>query len=136
MLKSLFTFVILASALLITNALAAELRDPTQLPEDFLLSNAHENTDIGESGRSPSGPVLQSVMLSDSVRAAIINGKKINIGEVYQSSTLVALTENSATLQDSSGNKKILKMPHLGIKQHKKTMPSSQLMATKANQHR
>lgn len=95
-----------------THVTAEDLRDPTQLPSTF--SPMASTEEVGTSG-----PVLQSIILSDAMRAAIINGQKINLGEDYAQSTLVGLTENSATLKAADGKKQVLKMPHIsfGIKQ-------------------
>lgn len=103
---------ILLTALSAT-AMAETLRDPTQLPSTTGTVN------MASESSAPSGPVLQSIILSDAMRAAIINGQRINIGDAYAQSTLVAITENTATLQTADGQHTILKMPHIkfGVKQ-------------------
>lgn len=95
-----------------TSAMAEALRDPTQLPSTVGAINTTEAKDS-------SGPVLQSIILSDAMRAAIINGQRINIGDAFSQSTLVAITENTATLQTPDGQQTVLKMPHIkfGVKQ-------------------
>lgn len=118
-------------------ATAETLRDPTQLPSEF--ASPEMNTDFQSSATSR-GPVLQSIILSDEVRAAIISGNRINLGEQYNKAKLVALTENSATLLNGDGNKTILKMPHIGIKKTEETaienLVDKPLMATKSSQPR
>lgn len=112
-LKALLAFVV--PCLLSSQNLAAEvLRDPTQLPSSFL--NASNIDSKNQTNAVHHGPVLQSVMLSDDVSAAIINGQKIHLGERYNQSKLIALTENSATLRNENGNKTVLKMSHMNIK--------------------
>lgn len=86
---------------------AESLRDPTQIPAGMLASETAKNTSSTE---QTSGPVLQSVMLGAQYRAAIINGKKIKLGELFEKATLVALSENSATLRNPDGTKLTLKM--------------------------
>ncbi len=95
-----------------TAVMAEILRDPTQLPSTVGSINIATE-------KAPSGPVLQSIMLSDAMRAAIINGQRVNIGDTFAESRLVAITENTATLQTADGQHTILKMPHIkfGVKQ-------------------
>ncbi len=98
------------------SALAGEvLRDPTQLPQNTMPMPNQTNIPS-----TYDGPVLQSVMLSDSVKAAIINGKQIRLGQAYNQATLIALTENTATLKAADGIETVLKMPHMMIKKNEK----------------
>jgi len=119
------------------NANAETLRDPTQLPTDVV---SLDNNLGFNSNTTSSSLVLQSVILSDKMRAAIINGQRINLGDAYQEAKLVALTENSATLVRADGNKTVLKMAHIGIKKTEKTvkknLANTPLMATKASRVR
>ena len=86
---------------------ADALRDPTQIPTSMLTTEASKYMPSDEKA---TGPVLQSVMLGAQYRAAIINGKKIKLGELFEKATLVALSENSATLRNPDGTKQTLKM--------------------------
>lgn len=110
------------------NAMAETMRDPTQLPVVFAPIASSDEV-------ASTGPVLQSIILSDESRAAIINGQRINIGDEYGQAILVALTENSATLQSADGKQQVLKMPHIsfGIKQREERAydNSHQSFATK-----
>jgi MSHA biogenesis protein MshK len=89
-------------------ASAEALRDPTQLPSSMVAADS-ANAD-GSQTTTKTGPVLQSVMLGAQYRAAIINGKKVKLGAKYENATLVALTENSATLKNSDGSSQTLVM--------------------------
>ena len=93
---------------------AESLRDPTQIPAGMIASEGGTNN----SSASPqnNGPILQSVMLGAQYRAAIINGKKVKLGEKYEQATLVALSEDSATLRSPDGTKLTLKMLDEAIK--------------------
>jgi len=98
-------FSLLAIAL-INNTIANELKDPTQLP----TVSGMQPPQASHVSAKPSGPVLQSVLLSSEIRAAIISGKKINIGERFAGAKLIALTENSAILREKNGKKTTLTM--------------------------
>lgn len=104
MVKYVTLFCVLA---LTGNALtlkAEVLRDPT--------TPALQLEKLGLNGKSQSGPVLQSVMLSVHQKAAIINGQYIKLGKKYEQSVLVRVTETEAVLQAEDGTKQVLKMEY------------------------
>jgi MSHA biogenesis protein MshK len=72
---------------------ADTLRDPTQPPASL-------NSESGTEQVMTSGPVLQSVMIGSQIRAAIINGEKIQLGKKYQQATLIKLNEHEAVLRN------------------------------------
>ncbi len=88
----------------------SSLRDPTQVPAEMLTAEPAKNGATHMIEQAGGAPVLQSVMLGAQYRAAIINGKKVKLGERYEKATLVALSENTATLRNEDGSKQILKM--------------------------
>jgi len=61
------------------------------------------------SAADPGGPVLQSVMLSQGRKIAVISGEMVALGERYGSSRLVKLTETEAVLKNG-GEVKVLRM--------------------------
>lgn len=73
-------------------AVAAQgLTDPTRPPAG--VAEAASVTDSG-------GPVLQSVMLSQGRKVAVISGEMVVLGGRYGSSRLVRLTETEAVLKN------------------------------------
>lgn len=107
------SLVICAILSLVETANAESLRDPTQVPANMVATDSNPaNT---AQAVQNSGPVLQSVMLGAKYRAAIINGKKIKLGEKYDQAKLVGLTENSATLRNADGTTQTLVMSYGAI---------------------
>lgn len=77
---------------MIASAGAQTLTDPTR-PPGVLSSSA-------EDGVAAGGPVLQSVMLSQKRKVAVISGEMVVLGGRYGSSRLVRLTESEAVLKN------------------------------------
>jgi MSHA biogenesis protein MshK len=96
-------------------AYADALRDPTQIPSSVAPSESG-STNSTQAIPQNSGPVLQSVILGAQYRAAIINGKKIKLGDKYEQARLVALSEYSATLRNPDGSKQTLTMEYSAVK--------------------
>ncbi len=80
-------------------AAAQVLNDPTRPPAE--LGTAAE----AEGG----GPVLQSVMISPTHKAAIISGEMVRLGEKFGDAVLVRVAENEVELR-SGGDARVLKM--------------------------
>lgn len=76
---------------LASSALGADLPDPTR-PPPALTAPAGE--------AAPAAPVLQSVLLSPTRRAAIISGQTVVLGGTYQGARLIRITESEAVLRD------------------------------------
>jgi MSHA biogenesis protein MshK len=81
----------LCLALLGSPAPAQPIADPTRPPEGF----AAEDPTAAEAG----APVLQSVLLSPTRKAAIINGRLVRLGEKWGDAVLVRVSENEAVLK-------------------------------------
>jgi hypothetical protein len=107
------TFTVLA-IVLIKNVNAEALRDPTQIPSDVPMVETQHYA----AASANTVPALQSVMLSADIQAAIISGKKVNLGEKFEESKLINLTENSATLRANNGAKTVLKMHQVIVKKN------------------
>ena len=83
-----------------SRAAAPVLADPTRPP----------GPDAQQTGGDPAGgPVLQSVILSPAVTAAIIDGQFIRLGEKLGSAELVRVTEQEVVLRDG-GIARVIKM--------------------------
>jgi MSHA biogenesis protein MshK len=61
------------------------------------------------SGAASGAPVLQSVMLSPTRRAAIISGQLVRLGESYGDAVLAEVAENEVVL-NRGGTLQVLKM--------------------------
>jgi MSHA biogenesis protein MshK len=85
---------------------AQQLRDPTQPPNLLMQDGAAAGT-AGE-------PVLQSVFISSTRRAAIINGQNVKLGEKFNGSTLVKITESEAVLRNGSELQTLKLFPGIG----------------------
>lgn len=115
-----FSTVLLLGSLVIVAVLswvemswAEPLRDPTQVPASMVVNDGSQNNNL--QGSQNNEPVLQSVMLGAQYRAAIINGKKVKMGGKFEKSTLVGLSENSATLKHPDGSTQTLMMSYGAI---------------------
>jgi MSHA biogenesis protein MshK len=78
-------------------ALAQSGNDPTRPPAG--LDTGPLEADAGDGG---GGMMLQSVMISPTRRAAIINGVMVRQGEKYGDAVLVKVTENEVVLKSGS----------------------------------
>jgi MSHA biogenesis protein MshK len=83
------------------NVHSEQLADPTR-PADA-TGAARE----GSSG--PSGPALQSVLISPHRRIAIVNGKTLKLGDKVGKARLVSITETEVVLQNGK-DRQILKL--------------------------
>jgi MSHA biogenesis protein MshK len=72
---------------------AQGLSDPTRPPGTLATAG-----DISAAG----GPVLQTVMLSQGRKVALISGEMVVLGGRYGSARLVKLTESEAVLRDGA----------------------------------
>ena len=65
-------------------ALAAQLVDPTQPAEYVAVPGSAAAVSL-----VPSGPILQSTIVSPQRKSAVISGKPVKIGDTYEGSTIV-----------------------------------------------
>ena len=72
-------------------AQAATLSDPTRPPS--MKADA-----AGESA-APTGPRLQSVLISPARRIAVISGKAVTLGDKYGDATIDSITEGAVLLR-------------------------------------
>ncbi|MFA6901700.1 MAG: hypothetical protein WC236_01320 [Gallionellaceae bacterium] len=87
------------------------LSDPTRPPAGFYDA-------APASGRAAYAPVkgLQSVIISPSHCAAIINGKTIVLGARYGSEKLVEISERGVVLQGAQGRRVLTMFPGVAVK--------------------
>ena len=94
----------LAFAVFSASATAQVMNDPTRPPG-------------GQAGGDPEvagdaaggGPVLQSVMISPSLKAAIISGALVRLGDKYGDAVLIKVAENEVVLKSGEGSQ-VLKL--------------------------
>lgn len=80
-----------ALAVLAPGAFAQGLPDPTRPPAT--LYNA-----AGSGGSARSGPQLQSVLVSQGRRVAVIDGETYRVGDSYQGKRLVSVSDSEVVL--------------------------------------
>jgi MSHA biogenesis protein MshK len=91
-------FCILLPMLAAASPVASQnLRDPTRPPVAF--GRRHD----GNLQQVPSGPVLQSVLVSPGRQVAIISGQTVKLGEKFGDARVVKITENEVVLSGSNG---------------------------------
>jgi MSHA biogenesis protein MshK len=102
-------------ALMSAVALAQALNDPMRPPTAYTAPES--------GGSDAGGPVLQSVMISPTLKAAIINGEMVKLGGKFGDAKLVKISESEVVLK-SGEETQILKM-YPGIDKHAnvKTVP-------------
>ena len=85
-----------------SRAAVAPLADPTR-PPAFLMGSGRATSS------APAGPVLQSVLVSASRKAAIISGQRVELGDRYGESRLTRLSDAEAVLE-GPGGRTVLKL--------------------------
>ena len=86
---------VMALALSPALSLAQGLTDPMQPPQFVAPSS-------GSSSSEPSsGPVLQSTLLSEGRRIAMIDGKPMKVGDIIGDARIIAIDPASVTLRDA-----------------------------------
>ncbi len=83
-------------------AFAQPMTDPTRPPAGFALGDPQGAIDA-------SAPVLQSVMISPTGRAAIISGEMVRVGQKFGDAVLVKVAEGEVVLRTGSGTQ-VLKL--------------------------
>jgi MSHA biogenesis protein MshK len=82
-------------------AFAQVMNDPTRPPSVHGIADSEAGTG--------GGPVLQSVMISPELKAAIINGAMVKLGQKYGDAVLVRVAENEVVLK-SGDESQVLKL--------------------------
>jgi MSHA biogenesis protein MshK len=97
--RSLTTAVAVALTVCSAVAAAQAIKDPTRPPAGFGGTAGEPATAEAPAG----GPVLQSVMLSPTRRAAIISGQLVSRGENYGDAVLAEVAEDHVVLRRGGG---------------------------------
>ena len=103
---------LIAALLLLPVAVSAQriTVDPTRPPAGF-------GTGAGEAERDTGGGIrLQTVMISPTQRAAIINGVMVRLGEKYGDAVLVGVAENGVVLKSGSGHQVLRLHPDVDMR--------------------
>ena len=109
-----FAIVTLLAALASGAAGAQVLNDPMRPP-----AYVEPEAGAGDAG----GPVLQSVMISPTLKTAIINGQMVKLGGRFGNATLVKISESEVVLR-SGGETQVLKMyPAIEKRASRKKVP-------------
>ena len=83
---------------------ALPLADPMRPPPGYVPA--------GEGDAMPVGPSLESVMLPKHGRPlAVINGRQVRVGDEYEGSRLIRLTEREAVLSGPGGTERLFLTP-------------------------
>jgi MSHA biogenesis protein MshK len=102
------SMLVLAASLTAAPSGAQMLQDPTRPPS--VLAPAGDVA--GEPGPA-AAPVLQSVIVSQSRKMAIINGKTVGLGEKYGDARVVKITESEVVLRDGTGTQTLKLFPSI-----------------------
>ena len=94
----------LAAMLVSASAAAQVMSDPTRPPSGHAAADPEAPGDA-----EVSGPVLQSVLISPTHKAAIISGAMVKLGEKYGDAVLVKVAENEVVLKGGEGSQ-VLKL--------------------------
>ena len=97
----LYIFAALGLLLCHGNVIAQTINDPTRPPGT--TSPADTDTD------QPRAPSLQSVLITPTRRAAIINGQRVELGGLYGEARVLKISETEVVLRSASGTE-VLKM--------------------------
>jgi MSHA biogenesis protein MshK len=97
---------------------AQAMKDPTRPPPSLWRPPGG-----AEAPAAPSGPELQSVMLSSSRRSAIISGQVVNRGERYGDAVLVEVAEDHVILRRGASTEVLRLYPGGGTKELRRRPP-------------
>ena len=95
----------LLAAGVLSGAAAAGMGDPTRPPPGFYSGGG------APAGGGAEAPVLQSVLISDSGRLAIISGELVGIGGKVAGGRLVKVSETEVVVQQGAARKTLKLYP-------------------------
>ena len=102
-------------------ASAEGLPDPT-MPPSFILGTGAGTTAPGQWSTQSRSTGLQTIIISKSRRAAIIDGQTVELGAKHGSATLVEINEGSVILQGGQSRQLLTLFP--GVTISRKAEPS------------
>ena len=120
---SIFTLVL---ALVAGNCLAQELQDPMR-PPSFSVQPGGEAADATQFG-----PVLQSTLLSNGRRIAMIDGKPMKVGDKLGDGRIVAIDPASVTVREGKTTRVLEMFPGVKVTYPKPPAAPSPQRAAKA----
>ncbi len=82
---------------------------PALAPAQGMNDPTRPATGYADAGVATGGPVLQSVMITPTLRSAIISGEMVKLGGKFGSARLVKISESEVVLKDG-GETQILKL--------------------------
>jgi len=109
------TFLALSFALYSVAVSAEDLPDPTRPPAMIAVPGAVSGQ--WATGSRPAG--LQSTIISKSRRAAIIDGKTVELGAKHGNARLIEVNEGSVVLQGAQTRRVLTLFPDVKMKQRK-----------------
>lgn len=105
-LGSIRTGLVCLMLMAIASTWAQGLPDPTRPP-------AAMNTGGEPVQAAPSAPVLQSILISQSRRQAIINGQTVKVGDSVGEAKVVKITDNEVVLRKGKGLQTLKVFPNI-----------------------
>ena len=94
---------------------AEELSDPTQPPSGIYSASSEQGAVSEKKLISPTNNGLQSIIIAPKRRAAIINGKTVELGEVIGKAKLVEVSESGVVLQDTRSRRVLALFPGVNL---------------------
>lgn len=110
----------LCIALLHVAAVAEELADPTRPPAALAEPVAGA---VQKASEVPSG--LQSIIISKTRRAAIIDGETVELGKRHGDARLIEVNEGGVVLQGTQGRQVLTLFPNVNISKKEIAAPTS-----------
>jgi len=115
--------VISVAAALVSGAVCAQaMTDPTRPPTEY--------AEVDSNAPAVIGPVLQSVMITPMLKAAIINGEMVKLGGKFGNSQLVKVSESEVVLK-SGDETQVLKM-YPGVEKREITRTAPKAVSKRA----
>lgn len=106
------------SLLIASTVMAQTTPDPTRPPDSIGISTGH-----GEAIPAASGPVLQSVIISEHSKIAIISGKTVKLHQKFGEFRLVKVSETEVILQNGKEQQVLKLFPDIQKKSVNKSTP-------------
>ncbi len=92
-------------------AVAESLPDPTQ-PADFIASQSGSGPSSAGPA-APTGPVLQSTLVSPQRKSAVISGRQVKIGDTFEGAVVVDITPYEVRLRREGRESSLRLLPKL-----------------------
>ena len=110
-------------------AIAQPMTDPTRPPTEHVVVDGGEPAAAGT-------PVLQSVMITPTLKAAIINGEMVKLGGTFGNAELVKVSESEVVLKSGDATQVLKMYPGVEKRESTKTAPKAASKRTQATQQK